>query len=199
LPEKKPIWAWSTSRRRYYHNGRAVPEKRVRDGVQQAVASSKDRISEVTQKLIDGKINLAEWEVTMRQEIRAGHRAVILLANGGKLPASARSKLGNTVKQQYKYLAAFRNQLESGDLKLGKGTLARARLYPQAFKTSYENAVVGREKSAGVLKGKWRLSAAEHCAGCLYQAKRGVQPLESFPPLGSNECFNSCLCIIQAV
>ena len=154
MPDKTSNWEWSRSKRRYLENGRAVPEKRIRKGVRTAVDNGKNQIGSLTQELVDGKINLAEWDVRMREQIRAGHRAMIKLANGGELSPQNRGKLGSIVREQFKYLDAFRSQLETGDVAMSKRVVARARMYGQAFLSTYENAIVARERRAGDQKAR---------------------------------------------
>ena len=191
-----PKYQWSASRRRYLQNGRAVPESRIRGSLQAAIDSAKDSVGKFTQEFIDGKITRAEWAVRMRDEIRASHRAAAMLANGGKLDAKAAGKLGSQVKEQFGYLNNFINQLDNGEIELNGRVLARAQMYIQAARTTYENQVIFRESRAGVAYGRWELGAAEHCAGCIEQSDRGVQPLEDFPAIGSRECRVNCRCSI---
>lgn len=199
MADKKPKWEWSVSRRRYLQNGRAVSEKRIRDGAQKAVENGKDKIGQITKQLVDGKINLPAWEVVMRAEIRAGHRAMAMLANGGKLTAAQAGKLGSAVKAQYKYLTEFRRQIEAGEIQLTARVVARARMYGQAMKLTYQNFVVLREKTASVAQAEWMLSPVENCAGCLEQSARGAQPIEDFPAFGFQQCMTSCQCWLRPI
>ncbi len=192
-------YAWDAAHRRYTQKRKPVPEAQVRDGLQRAIDSGKAKIGAFTQELVDGKINAAEWAVRMRDEIRAAHRAASLLANGGTLDASAVGKLGAVLKSQYGYLDRFRVQIENEEISLGARTVARARLYGQAVLNTYDNAVVARERKAGVKMGVWVLTAAEHCEGCLEQAAKGERPLKDIPPIGSQDCKSNCKCYVQPV
>lgn len=190
---------WSASRRAYIRNKRPVPESQIRQTVQEAITSGKRTVAGLTASLIDKGIDSAEWASRMREEVRAAHRAAAMIANGGRLTPSAAGKLGAALREQYKYLDRLINDIYNGDVTPGPRLGARAQLYIQAAYNTYNNAVVAREIRAGVKRGKWVMSVVEHCAGCLAQAKKGVQPLTAFPPIGSQTCLVNCRCHIEAV
>lgn len=190
----KAKYEWSASRRRYMQNGRAVPEKRVREGLQRAIDSSKAKLGELSQKLIDGNVSAAEWAVQMREEIKAAHRAAAMLANGGKLGKSEISALGNVLKKQYAYLDKFRLGIENDEIKLNARLVARARLYAQAVMVTYQKAVAAREEQAGVGLYKLVLGAAENCDDCVADAALGFVEIGSLPEIGDRACVSNCRC-----
>lgn len=192
--KRKTKYTWSESRRRYLHKGRAVPERFVRARFQTAIDSSKEKVAKLTQRLVDGKINLSAWNTAMRDEIRNAHRAAAMLANGGKLTPQEAGRLGAALKRQYKFLDAFTRQIENGDVKLGPRTVARARLYAQAAMTTYQRAAMERERAAGVTLYRLRLSEAEHCAECLADSQKGFVPIGSLAEIGDRECLINCRC-----
>lgn len=192
--KQKHKYQWSESRRRYLQNGRAVPEKFVQKRFQAAIDSSKDKVAKLTQRLVDGKINVSAWNATMRDEIRAAHRAAAMLANGGRLTPQAAGRLGAALKKQYQFLDAFTRDIEQGKITLGPRTVARARLYAQAAMTTYQKAVLERERAAGAALYRLVLSPAEHCAECLADAEKGFVPVGSLPEIGDRECLINCKC-----
>lgn len=194
--KQKTKYQWSVSRRRYVYKqtGRAVPEKIVRQHLQTAVDSSKDKLGKLTQRLVDGKIDVPAWATAMRDEIRAAHRVAAMLANGGKLDAKAAGRLGAELKKQYKFLDAFARQIENGEIPLGKRSVARARLYAQAVMTTYEKAVLAREKAAGTELYRLRLAPAEHCSECLIDSAKGFVPIDTLADIGARECLINCRC-----
>lgn len=194
MPKAK--FNWSESRRRYIYasNGRAVPESRVRAGLQEAIDASKRRIGQSTDQLIAGKINAAEWTIRMREEIRAGHRAAAMLANGGKMTPQALGRLGATVRAQYEYLARLSSQIENGEVALNGKLRARAKMYGQAIRLSYENQVRAREAHARMSEERRVLSSAEHCADCVGYAAAGWQPIGTLPQIGDSQCRANCHC-----
>ena len=187
---------WSESRRRYVYasNGRLVPETRIRAGLQSAIDASKATIDGFTQDLIAGRINAAEWSLRMREEIRNGHRAAALLANGGKLNPSALGKLGATVRAQYEYLSRFSAAIQNGEVALDKRLSARAQMYAQAVLPSYENQVRARERRAGTRQERRVLSPVESCVDCIEYARRGWQLIGTLPQIGDSICRVNCHC-----
>ena len=196
MPKPKAKYKWSVSRSRYTYTktGRAVPESRVRAGLQAAVDSSKEKIGKLTQRLVNGKINVSAWHEAMKAEIKAAHRAAAMLANGGKLDARAAGRLGAVLKAQYKFLGNFARQIENGDVTLGARTVARARLYAQAVMTTYQKAKLARAKAAGIEMYRLVLSPAEHCDECLADAALDFVPIGSLPEIGSRTCLINCKC-----
>lgn len=191
-----PGFLWSTSRRRYIYasNGRAVPESRVRDGLQSAIDASKGRIAQASEQLIAGKINSAEWTLAMRDELKNAHRAAAMLANGGEMSPAALGRLGATLRAQYGYLARFSSQVENGEIPLDGRFKARAQMYIQSARLSYENQLRLREQQARTPEEKRILSAVENCADCLAYAARGWQPIGTLPEIGDSICRSNCRC-----
>jgi len=187
---------WSASKRRYIYasNGRVVPETRIRAGLQSAIDASKATIDGFTQDLIGGRINLADWTLRMRDEIKNGHRAAALLANGGKPNPSALGKLGATVRAQYEYLSRFSSAIQNGEVALDARLIARSKMYAQAILPSYENQVRAREQRAGSKQERRVLSPAEHCADCVEYARRSWQPIGTLPQIGDSICRVNCHC-----
>jgi hypothetical protein len=192
----KAKFNWSESRRRYIYasNGRAVPDARIREGLQSAIDTSKRRIGDATDALIGGKINTAEWTLRMREEIRSGHRAAAMLANGGKMTPSTLGRLGATVRAQYDYLTRLSSQIENGEVALDGKLRARAKMYGQAVRLSYENQVRAREQNARMSEERRVLSSAEHCSDCVGYAATGWQPAGTLPQIGDSQCRSNCHC-----
>lgn len=193
-----PGFLYSQSRRRYLYagNGRAVPESRVRDALQSRIDASKQRVGGITEALIDGKIDTADWVVKIRDEIRAGHRAAAMLANGGKLDQSALGRLGAALRRQYDFLAQLASGIDNGEVALNGRLVARSKLYAQAVRTTYENQVRAREQRSRDFTQERRVlnAAAESCATCVSLARLGWQALGVLPALGESECRANCRC-----
>lgn len=130
----------------------------------------------------------------MREEIRSGHRAAALLANGGKLNPSAQGKLGATVRAQYEYLARFSSAIQNGEVSLDKSLVARAKMYAQAARPGYENQVRLREQNAGMKSERRLLSPVESCADCVAAAGEGWQLIGTLPQIGDSICKVNCHC-----
>lgn len=199
MPKPKAKYKWSASRSRYTYTktGRAVPESRVRAGLQAAVDSSKEKIGKLTQRLVDGKINVSAWHEAMKAEIKAAHRAAAMLANGGKLDAKAAGQLGAVLRKQYSYLRAFALQIENKEIPLGARTVARARLYAQSVVVTYQNSVTARKLISGAAMARRVLTDAENCNGCIEYALMGWVEISMIPPIGSAECLSNCRCWIE--
>lgn len=182
---------WSQARRRYLKNGRAVPEKRLREALDDVIAAAKARVDALGDKLANGDVGAF---IALREEIRNGHRAAALLANGGTLSASVRGKLGVAVKRQYKYLDEFLAALEDRTAGSPKRVLARAKLYLDAVRGTYQQMVRVRETDAGLTEERRILSPAEHCNDCIAASQQGWQPIGTLPQIGDSACRVNCRC-----
>lgn len=192
---------WSTSRREYiYGNGRAVGRDKVDGWVQTAVSNAKEEARGVAQKLVDGTINRAEFELEIRDLIKNHHRAVHVIANGGKdqMAATLWGKAGNVIKEQYEYLTAFVNGIDNGEVQLSPALVNRATMYMDALFASYSNAVHDREVTAGVTFARRILDpAADHCSDCVNWASNEFKPIDEVQPIGSSSCLVRCRCRIE--
>lgn len=171
-----------------------MPESRVRAGLQAAVDSSKEKIGKLTQRLVDGKINVSAWHEAMKAETKAAHRAAAMLANGGKLDAKTAGQLGAVLRKQYSYLRAFALQIENKEITLGARTVARARLYAQSVMTTYQRAKLARAEAAGIEMYRLVLSSSEHCPECLADSELDFVPIGSLAEIGDRECLINCKC-----
>lgn len=187
-----PSFQWSTSRRRYLDaKGKLVSEKRVRNALDATIAAAKARIDALGEGLAASDVDAI---LALRAEIRAGHRAAALLAYGGTLPASMRGRLGAAVKKQYGYLDDFLREIEGGTAGSAKRIVARAKLYMDAVRGTYQQMVRVREQAAGMGEERRVLSPAEHCDDCVAAAKQGWQPMGTLPPIGDSACRVNCKC-----
>ncbi len=192
---------WSTSRREYiYGNGRAVGRDKVDGWVATAAANAKEEARAVAQRFVDGEINRAQWELEMRDLIKNHHRAVHVIANGGKsqMTPALWGKAGTVIKEQYEFLTAFANAIDNGEVKPGAGLVTRASMYMDALYASYSNAVTDREKAAGVTMARRILDpVADHCSDCVSWATEEFRPIDEVQPIGSSSCLVRCRCRIE--
>ena len=188
------IFNWSESERRYFQDGNPIPDNTLRDWIDQTVEKAQDRIGQLTQDYVNGSINHPEWVLGMQNEIRRGVRGMATLANGGSLSKRQLGYVGQAVKQQFGYLSNFANQLETGEVALGSGAVARAKMYAGGFWGQYQNFARLREKDAGTKYERLVLGVALHCSDCPADAARDWVPIGTLTPIGSRQCLSRCRC-----
>lgn len=192
-----PKFTWDKTSRTYKQNGKPVADEVFYGWLREATSNAEKRMIAISQSYLDGQTTQVEWALAVRAEIRAGHRAMFQLANGGgKLTPKQLGLLGNVVKQQYGWFQGFEKDVEAG--KTANAALtARSRLYASSVYCTYENAVAVREAEAGMKYAQWILGDAVHCEGrgsCPEQAKRGRVLIKASPPIGSRKCVVRCRC-----
>jgi hypothetical protein len=205
MPRKnKPVvesLVWSKSKDRYERNNRPVSDGRLADIVHGITQNAGNGVERLTEKLVSGEIDLPAWQVEMRDHIRNGHRAMAILAYGGKENLGAREwgRVGAVVRKQNGYFDNFANQIENGDVPVGPGLIARARLYMEALYATHANLVADRRAKSGKYQQARRILGAtdRHCPECPPLAAAGWMPIEEMTPIGATVCRVRCRCRIQ--
>jgi hypothetical protein len=189
-------------RSRRYHDrasGRFVSAKRVRFAVDTIIDKESAKLRNVAQQLVDGSINLAEWQIQTAALVKNLHVAMGLAANGGLHNTSAADLgfIGTQLKEQYQYLRDFALQIKKGEQALDGTLVARAALYGQAARGTYERVVARAARNGGATQEKSVLGAADHCSKCVGEAKKGWQPIGTLIPIGERTCLANCHCTFQ--
>ena len=78
-------FGYNPQARRYKdrQTGRFVSAKDVRSAVDAAIDKETSKMRAIAQQLVDGKINLAEWQLQTAALLKNLHVAMALAANGG--------------------------------------------------------------------------------------------------------------------
>lgn len=124
------------------------------------------RITQLSQRLTSGEIELGDWQITMREELRRAHALQLIAGSGGDkagVDPNDWLKLGNELRSQYLYLEDFGRAIASGDLDSGS-IEARARMYARSSRVSF-----------------WKQAG-------------GDLELPAYPCDGSSECLSNCGC-----
>ncbi len=180
-------------------SGRLVPEAKVRLAVDAVADLASEQMADVTERLLAGEIRLATWQREMMGLIKVSHVSAGVVAQGGaaQMDARAYGYLGSQIKEQYRFLQNFARDLEAGTLPLDRRLVARAGLYGQHARVTYE-AVRARDASVqGYDQEMNILHAAESCPQCRGLAARGWVGLGELPPVGQRTCLARCRCTIS--
>ncbi len=186
-------------RTRRYRNtvsGQFVTAKSVRFAVDTIIDAETVKVRDIAQRLIDGQINLAEWQIQTTSLLKTLYVAMGIAANGGfeNTSNSDLGYLGSLIKEQYKFLRNFANDIKQGRQALDGTLLARAELYSQASRGIYSDMVTRAAKLGGMSEAKRALGIADHCSTCLSQAALGWQSIDNVLPIGDAECLSNCRC-----
>lgn len=180
-------------------NGQFVSAKTIRDEIEKSIIERQREIKQLSQKLVDGKINLSKWTTEMRDQIKHSHLVSAAVARGGReqLTQSDLGRLGAKLKEQYKYLNSFARDIANG--KVNPSAIAsRAASYMTAARALFYAEEQAAKAEGDFTKAKRVLRSGESCAGCIAQAARGFIAIEEMPPIGSiANCFQRCRCVVE--
>jgi hypothetical protein len=196
-------FAWEKRAARYRDatSGRFVAERTVRAAAAQVVDASSSRMAVMTEQFRVGAVPIADWERSMRAEIKIAHLAQFEVAHGGRnaMTQADYGWIGSRIKDQYQYLNRFAAEIANGDQALNGRMVARAQMYGRAAHSTFEAAQARDAEALGISMEERNLMGGteHHCGECPALERRGWVPLGSLPPVGSRECLANCLCRIQ--
>lgn len=193
----KPRFKWSATSRRYIdtRSGRFVAAGKVRGALDVAIRKSNREITALATQLRKGEITAQQWSLAMRQQIKAQQLASAAAARGGfaQMSPADYGRVGGQVARQYRYLNKFTKQITKG-LPLDGKFMARAKLYGEAARGTYEKTARDVADESGAIEEKNILHPADHCAECMGLSAQGWQPIGSMPAPGQRQCGNNCHC-----
>lgn len=197
------IYSKSTGNYRYKSTGNAVPPERVNGWIDRAAETLQQNLERIAREHKDGKINLSEWVIQTGEELRNAHRAVTMIAMGGKnnMTPGDWGFVGSVVRRELAYLNGFANTIENRppNTQLTEAFVSRAKSYGAAIYETYEKAKrrrIIRELQAELEENVLE-PGAEHCAGCLEASAQGIVPVGTLVAVGDRDCGSKCRCRIR--
>lgn len=173
------LWSWDSASRRYRVTaegaatlnqtaGTFIGQKKMLDFREQIIVSSKERVNGLSAQLGKGDINLNQWTLAMRQEIKDNFINQYMLAHGGRNTMSQADwgRVGQMVRNQYQYLDRFATDIAGGRYN-ESAVASRARMYAEASSQAFERSKV---------------------------AARGMPDMPQYPGAGNTPCLSNCKC-----
>lgn len=189
------VWDKSKGIYRNKVTGRAISNDLVRDAIDAVADDAKAKLRALTQQIIDGEMELAEYATQAKPIVRRAMIASAQLAAGGRNQIDNRinGRIGNAVRFHLEHFDQFINDLDNGLLTVDQAA-ARADMYADASVSVFEKINLGIKKGAGYTKAKNILGNADHCEECLSLADEGWIDIEDMPPVGSRICLTNDRC-----
>ncbi len=192
-------YTWDSAVQRYRNptSGRFVSPRDVRAEVDVYLENARSGARGLTQLLVDGRVSLGDWQGLMADEIKALHTSNAVLARGGweQMADDDWSRLGEQVRDEYPYLRRWAIALEDGTAPLDGRALARADMYVQSARGTYEEAKRYGGLQYGFLWERNVLGATlDHCSGCREASDMGVRPVGEITAVGDRDCSSNCDC-----
>lgn len=151
---------------------------------------------ETTQNLLAGTVMLADWQIQMMAAVKAVHLVALAVAHGGwnQLDQSDFGWVGQRIREQYRFLADFANEVASGAQPLNGRLGVRITMYAGAARATHREAQRRLAARRAVDEERRVLGVADHCKTCLQQARLGWQPFGTLKRIGDSECRVNCRC-----
>ncbi len=196
MPDK-PLWYWDDSVKRYRNptTGQFVGIDTMTSLRKEFQESQKSRLAGLTTVMDAGTINMPTYERQVKDIIRQTYIDLYVMGAGGRnnMTQADWGRIGGILREQYKYLDPFMDQIESGELSQAQ-IVARLKMYINSASESFWRAVsrdmpfelpaYPGDGSTSCLTNcqcewditfipevgydcYWRLGAAEHCEDCI--------------------------------
>lgn len=179
--------------------GRTVSRAKVRSLIDDLTATVQKDAKTIATKFESGGINLAEFEIAMRDLLKSGHIIAASIGRGGRLRMTQADwgRVGAKLKWQYGYLSKFARKIERGSISKIL-TANRAQAYASALHiTFYQSFAVEGEQADERPKVRRILNAKESCDDCVHYASLGFISVDAMPELGSLSCGDFCKCDLE--
>jgi hypothetical protein len=195
-------YGWNEAAHRYYdlESGVFVSRATIAEGLQSVMDASALRMNDLTQKLIDGGVSLADWQTGMMTQIKNTNVASAALANGGwgQMTQSDWGATGQLIRDQYDFLRNYAKEIADGTQALDGRALVRSDLYADAANGTFWEMDKRSMLADGYEEGRRVLEpGADHCDDCEGYASEGWMPIDDIPEIGNSQCLTRCRCEIE--
>jgi len=136
-------WQWDDRAKRYRNteSGRFITQRaaiKLRDAYTAGKVADADRVS---RQFLNRKINLQEWTLEMRRQIKDAYVNQYMLARGGRhnMTQADWGRVGGMIRGQYRYLNDFARDIDAQKLSEAQ-VRARARMYINGSTRAFERA-----------------------------------------------------------
>jgi hypothetical protein len=190
-------WDRSVSRYRDKETGRLVSESKVLSTIERFNDTTiRDNIGGITDRFLDGRIDLPTWQQQMAREIKDGWIVNAMAGRGGKnsMEFSDYGRLGGRLRFEYDRLNQFALRIANGEMTAAQ-IRANALLYAAGPRVGYFDGKTAANRDAGFVAEQRFLRPGESCADCINYAGRGRVPIGSLPEPGEGSvCQRGCNC-----
>jgi hypothetical protein len=186
----------AAQRYRYKDSGKFVGKKAVENLTISAIVQVEGDITTITNLLVEGKIDVAQWEDATRSALKNLHTWNYLLGAGGEkmMTQADYGSLGQKLKEEYKYLRGLSQELLQGDVPEAQ-LRARMAMYTNSGGTTHELGRAKAHQKAGYNWEKRLRTKVNSCDSCFDYAGMGWQGIGTLPEAGQKcECKSNCGC-----
>lgn len=199
------IYYWDTSVGRYRgSDGRFVSKSTIDSFISRSLEVSKNVSDTLGQLVSNGLINVDDWKLSFREEIKGEYIREYVTAKGGldQMTSADWGSIGGMLKEQYSYLDGFANDIAAGNLSEAQ-IEARSAMYINSAHEALERAKEKVATALGFDLEEWVVdTSVENCDDCIAFSQMGVVPVDedpyngAYPGSGDTVCLTSCHCKI---
>lgn len=187
----------------FYKNGRKVSRTAVRNEINKLIDHVGKESAKLAGKLRDGSINIAEFELQMRELLKSGHIIAASVGKGGRarMLLSDWGRVGAKIRWQNGYLSRFARKLARQGVSEAQ-TASRAKSYASSIYVSFSRTFQKSQREfveGGKNPALCRLvtNSEEGCVECAADEAEGWMSVDDLAPIGDRLCGDFCKCIIE--
>lgn len=166
------------------------------DSLETLLLSTRSALLTLAKSFVNGNVTLREWYRRFRNRLIASHTAgTIVYYTGPEIEPADLATLGILVGVQDGHLRRFRDSLDRPFGQADRVNYGRVAMYAYAVWSVAMGVEQQAKRRDGFTEAMRILGAADHCTGCV--ATAGIWfPIDSCPPIGSQQCMSYCHCRI---
>lgn len=186
---------------RYHHSsgsrkGQMIAGETVKKARENSIENNSKTIDKATDFLVQGKIDLPEWETRVAELLTEQHTISYLLGIGGErfIQDSDIDAINRRVKAELIYLRRLSEDYEQNRISAAM-LQSRIKMFERSHHGTYEAAKQVSHARNGFTWEKRIMTKRENCYSCYIYALRGWQRIGTLPPpTVSCECRSNCGC-----
>ena len=183
-------------RYRNTETGRFVSSAEVMRLVDEETNRLQVRLKGHARLLVNGKIDIAEFQTRMAQSLKESHLRNAAVGAGGvkQLTPTHYGKVGAELKKQYRFLHGFGQAIADGKLTEAQ-IIGRAGMYAASSRTSFYQAEFTSRGKFGCYAKRLLDPQSQHCESCISYQRPDWTPIQLIIPPGVDcQCGGRCRC-----
>lgn len=196
-------WAWDNVHKLWRDpitNG-VLPLGQIQEWVNKGIVASTGVMDAHLTTFANGDISATAWKNLMREQIKQNYIAAYMPGVGGyeNMTQADWGRIGAMVKEQYKYLDGFYEEVKSGKL-TPEQIRVRQNMYLNSSREAFETAVKRNASTLDMEYERWVIGSQHPCEDCQALAGMDWVPMGTFrqiPGDGTTRCKTNCQCHIE--
>ncbi len=178
---------------------KGVSRQAVRSEIDKLTGHVSKQAAIIGGRFESGEINIAQFEIDMRDLLKSGHIIAASVGRGGRarMTQADFGRVGARLKSEYGYLGKLVRNIDIG--KVAKvATANRAKNYASSIVMSYHETVRTEmtRDSVSPIRARLVTNSKEGCEECAADDALGWQAVEDVSEIGTRICKNFCKCDI---